>query len=291
MIRYSNGPIVDLTFTMDGTKAQIVSQILAALTSAGWSTVSTGIMQSATTPAGQKMRLEVRTAPENYAGVRLRNATTAGREFFIAPITGRVSRIWANKYQIFFFASGPGWPADGSCFAATVPWIPDFVAQVLTDSYVGWLQGDANRNASGTIVLESSRFYFRGLFPHWGNQGAFMWDNYIVGEFPIDGSTFTYIIFQVGYSSPSTTDQTCFWEDGTIAVWEPIICWNAGHNSSNSSSPLRHGVLWDSLIWPRALYSEIVKTIFGRRWRNVTHLSDGSLGGNTCAGGLLLLTP
>jgi hypothetical protein len=290
MIRYSNGPIVDQTFTMDGTKAQIVSQILAALTAAGWSTVSTGIIQSATTPTGQKMRLEVRDigAP-NYVGVRLRNATTASREFFVAPITGRVSRIWANKYQVFFFASGPGWPADGSCFAAAVPWMPDFVVQVLTDNYAGWLYGDANRNNVGTIILDSSRFGFRGLFPHWGNFGAFMWDNYIVGE--LDGSVFTYFIFQVGYTSPTTTDLTCFWEDGTLAVWEPIICWNAGHNSSNSSSMIRHGVLWDSLIWPRSLYSEIVKTIFGRRWRNVTHLCDGSLGGNTCAGGLLLLTP
>ena len=292
MIRYSNGTIVNRLFTMDGTRTALVTQITSALTDAGWSTISSGIYQSATTPTGQKCRLQVRDVgpAENYVGVRLVNPTLNAREFFVKPVNGRLIRVWANKYQIFFFSSGAVFPSDGCDFAAGVLWMPTFLPDVLTDNYAGWMSGSASRNSSNIIIAEQTNIGFHGSMSIWGSWGAKMWDAACTGDQNVDGGQGrVYVLGQVSRGDPNGTDVSCYWEDGSLAIWEPVMCIYSGHTTSGNWSPqVRQGQIWDALVWPRQLFSETVKAIFSKNWMGVTH-NSGSTGGTSAHNATLML--
>lgn len=139
MIRYSNGAIVDRLYTSDGTTGTTISQITTALFEAGWTLITGSVYESATTPGGFKIRVDVLDSGGIAVQLRIQSDDFINHGFgdgaYIEPVVGRVFRVWANKYQCYHFMSGAGQTSQPSSVAFGVLWTPPFIFP-LTDTFV-----------------------------------------------------------------------------------------------------------------------------------------------------------
>lgn len=286
MIRYSGSTIVDTTFVSDGTKSQYMAQVGGFLMLAGWVLISAGIYESATTPSGQKIRVEIYDGGGTSVRFRLRSlALTHPTPAFAFPLTGRTFRVWANKYQFFIFFSGTVFTSDPSDVAVGVPWMPDFVADLLSDPYAGYMAANGLGDP-GDPKNQNTQNTFHGWFNVWYNSPGFIWDGVAV-DCAITATDFIQMIGQE--YSLGNGDLGGVWEDGSIALYEPYITWPSGHTAvGNWSNQTRHGQLWDALAYGAQLQSEVILIIGGQRWRNLTHKVNP--GGNRILHSHLLLT-
>lgn len=150
-IQYAGGTIVNTTYTSDGTRGQMLTQITAALTAAGWSTISGGgtsdvLMESAVTPQGLKIRFRFfDPGTGNCIRVILRNndlpTALASNAAYMLPTNGKIFRIIANKHQFFWFSSGALYRATArEIVMGGVPYTWTFTTAIITSAYCGWMR-------------------------------------------------------------------------------------------------------------------------------------------------------
>jgi hypothetical protein len=281
MIRYSGGTIVDTLYTSDGTKSQMISQITSALIAASWTSLGSSIYESATTPGGFKIRVDVIDTGGLCVHLRLRTPTLvnvgSGDGAFLFPVNTRAFRIMANKYQLFHFTFGPVFTNDPSDLAFGVPYTPPFFtvgAGVIFDSYCGWMASNGVQNpGGGSNGNNSGGFHGRFPFMSGGGGNFWMWDG--VSFFSIGTTGLTNIVAQESNTNPTGSDRTGLWADGSTAIYEPYIVWVGGHSTSgNWSVPTRHGQLWDAVILAAPLPTETLIVFDDKQWRNITHGND-----------------
>jgi hypothetical protein len=281
-IQVSGTDPLDQTFVSDGTRAQLVSQFQTVLDAAGWSVVSGGgssdvIMESATTPQGLKIRMEaIDPGTGNCAQFKIRDSgiVVGTQTLFMKPVNSAAFRIWADKYQFFYFLSGGDTSAQRCFICGGTPWIPDFLMDNMAFPYGGWIHGNGATDTDTRGILNSLRNKF--LISQLVDYSA-IWNGAAFGS----GST-TGVFGLVVQTGITNFDD--LWEDGTFTMFEPIICWQSG----SFTQPVRHGQLWDAVLTSKPLDSEVKRVIAGKTWRNVTH-QNGTTGG-TGRGSLMLLT-
>lgn len=297
MIRYSDGPVVDMLYTSDGTKSNMISAISTALSNAGWISLGSGLFQSATTPSGQQIRVDVIDTGGLCVHLRLRTPTLTNQGFqdgaFLFPVSGRTFRILANQYQLFHFFSGSTFTADPCDVAFGVPYIPPFLLDIAgsvvqIDSWMGWMAPNAIGDpGSGHTTTNFNGFH--GIFPAVCNAAFSMWIWDTVAFYDIGGGDTTYFVGQAGTRLPTIGDQTGLWVDGSISMYEPYILWPSGHTTSGNTCPqTRHGQLWDAVVYGDQLNTEVTVSFDDHVWRNVTH--GRNTGGTQIPHSLLLLT-
>jgi hypothetical protein len=284
VIRYSNSVPVDVLYTCDGTKASIITNITAALHNAGWSSLGSGQYQSAVTPAGLKIRVDVIDPGSASVHLRLRSPsfTNLGTSngAVILPVTGRNFRILANQYQLFHFLSGAGITTDGCDVAFGVPWTPPYITNMhdnstfTLDPWMGWLACNGVNETPGGFN-SSTLFCFHGSFPRMHNSGGGMWiwDN--VSYYDSGGGDLTYLVGQTASNVTMGDVTSAVWVDGSVSVYEPYIAWPSGHSTSgNWSPPVRKGQLWDCLVYGLQFSSEAILSFDDRRWRGITQRNN-----------------
>lgn len=298
MIRYSNGPIVDVLYTSDGTKGQMIANITSALTAAGWVALGSGLFQSATTPSGQKIQVDVIDTGGQCVHLRLRSPTVTvlgpinGATLF--PLNNRVFRILANQYQVFHFFSGTVFTSDPCDICFGVPYLPPFMVNLpginTLDPWCGWMAcngvGDVGYGSNSSNVSG-----FHGFFPRLASSIGHMWIWDTIGFYDASGGDIAYLIGQTARTGGGLprNDRSGVWEDGSVSMYEPYIAWPSGHATSGNWSPvIRHGQLWDSVIYADELDTEVVITFDKKRWRNVTQAVN--VGGTPIPHSILLLT-
>lgn len=158
-IIYSGGTIHNDTFvTTTGTRQEVVTGMEAALSAAGWSTISGGgsgtvIMKSAVTAAPKSNSIRVRLhdpGSGNCAQIRIQNdaGTLTSNDMYLLPAAGKTFRAIANKYNFFFLTAQPSAAREFVC-GGTLH-IPDFLDGVTTGD-LGWIQGNASSDAATSI--------------------------------------------------------------------------------------------------------------------------------------------
>jgi hypothetical protein len=270
---------IDFTFSSGGTRIELVSQFQTQLTAAGWTVISGGgssdvIMESATTPQGVKIQVEAIDAGGNCAQFKVRDgaALIGLTTMFLLPVNGSPFRIWANKYQFFYFLSGTNMGAQRSFVCGGVPWVPFFIQDTFTTSYAGWLHGNG---ASDTDTHDLNSCFRKVFTANAIRNYSAIWNGVAFGV----NNTFNKFGLIVQTALTLFDDM---WEEGTFTLFEPILVWESALGT------VRHGQLWDAALTSKPLDSELRRTFGGITWRNVTHQNTSTAGGRGC---LMLLTP
>jgi hypothetical protein len=289
MIQFTGATIIDTSFVSNGTKIDLLNNLGTALDNAGWATISGAgtsdwIRETAVTPQGYKFRMEGQDLGGATVSAKftLRTDTLANTvSMYVLPTNSALYRIWANKYQFFLFKSGTtGGNRDFLC--ATVPWMPDFVAEVGSPPWAAWMHGSGGSDTDNTSTFTNElRASLRsGIL----TKCAFIWNNILFGSATNTAGLVGIIMETVNPPSPTAVDDQ--WEDGTWLLKEPIICKPQGVSTSGQLTRL--GQFWDSVVLAKPLDSEVKRTFAGHTWRNITHQYTGSAGQR---GSLLLKVP
>jgi hypothetical protein len=290
-LAFSGQTPVNLVFNSNGTRLQLVNQLETALSSVGWTAISGAgssdwVYESAMTPLGQKIRLEGLDpgGAAVCAKFRLKSGppfNLTGQDWFLNPVNGTAFRIWANKYQFFFFTSGPA-DSSRSLVCGGVPYIWPFMDFIFnTDPYCGWSHGNGGADASATLLAAT----FRRLY-HLGQNGMVNYSSIWTGAVQTNvgsGALFGCVTLcpqgSVGVGS-------CMqYEDGSWSLNEPILCWPTGTASTGNGT--RHGQIWDGCLISKVYTSEDIRSIAGNNWMAITHNN----GAATPTGTLMLLVP
>ena len=272
---------MDTTFVSNGTRGQLVSQFQTILTSAGWTVISGGgsadvIMESATTPQGLVIRMEaIDPGSGNCAQFKIRdNGILVGTQtIFLLPANGATFRLWANKYQFFYFLSGTDMTKQRAFVCGGVPWIPDFLKAVMSFPYGGWIHGSGSTDTDTRQLGNSLR---KALWASVVNTYSAIWNSGVFGN--ASANNFGLVV------QTANTNLDDLWEDGTFTLFEPILIWG----SNSFTGPVRHGQMWDAMLLTKPLDSEIKRSFANYTWRNITHQNGTT--GNPGRGCLMLLT-
>lgn len=283
-IQYAGGTNVNTTFTTTtGTKQEIVDGLAAALTTAGWTTVSGGgtadvVMQTATTPQGLAARLRI-FAPGSgnctqLFGQNANGSIVATLPIYLLPTAGRTFRVIANRYQFFVFTEGT--PAAREFAAGGVPYVPSFVA--ITEAF--WLQGNAESDTDTTVrgsfrtaltvdyVASTERIGTTFQLVNgnsWSQAGAFGGGTQPGYQSLVSPSAQDYTITTAGYQ----------WFDGSAFISEPLIAWGI----TDHDQPSRvMGQLWDAVIVSDSFSGDSSITFDSRTWYAITNSNTGGNG-------------
>lgn len=295
-IHYAGGTNVNTTFSNSSspTRREVVDGIVAALTTAGWSTVSGGgtgdvLMESATTPQGIKMRVEVKDPGSgNTARLYLKSSTTAAAGTFGIGLLPQASKTWrviANRYQAFVFVPGSVAARDFCAFGSLyIP--PTFADQIFECC---WMWGSANGDSD-----TSSRPHFRTHLGAWVNFSTAEMCFILNGGFwevgngtNLNNSTAFGLPTLIWYQH-SNVAMGCYpyayrWHDDSSLVSEPYMAF--GH--SNSDEAKIHGQLWDAIICTEAMGADVQFVYDSHNFYAITH---NNVGNNSASGrGTLLL--
>lgn len=261
-IQFSGSDPRDYTFVSAGTRDDLATQFRTQAIAVGWTSITSSILETATTPQGLKIRVDViDPGSGNCIQFKIRNnASLVGPwTIFLLPVGGETFRLWINKYQFFYFLSGSDMSRQRSFVCGGVPWVPDFIRDSMSNSYAGWLHGNGStdtdtRNLGGTfrkLFVASSVLNYSALW----NGTAFGSIN-TLGNFGLCAQT-------------AGTAIDDMWDDGTFSLFEPILVFQ----SSNFTTAVRHGLLWDAALGSKPLDSELRRTFGDVTWRNITHQS------------------
>jgi hypothetical protein len=137
------------------------------------------------------------------------------------------------------------------------------------DTWYGWMvsNGIGDPGYGGN---NQEAFGFHGRFPYMAAAGNFwMWDT---GVFSYMGGGVFQMVAQVSADAPYNTDSSGYWEDGSIAIYEPYLAFTGGHQTAGGwTRQSRRGQLWDAVIVAAPFPSETIITLDDKRWRNITH--------------------
>jgi hypothetical protein len=292
MIQFSGGTIVDTTFVASGTRRDLIDQWETAVVAAGWTAISGAgtadkTYETAATPAGFKIRVEaIDPGSGNCAQFKLRdNAALVTSALFLLPTASQLYRIWANKYQFFFFRSGTDMTLQRAFLGAGTLHLPDFMVDWMSGfPYQGWMHGVGGTDVDTTTLANTWR---KAPCTGAGSSlvtNSHIWRNSQAGSFrpiffPVAHTTAT------GGGSQLSADQ---WDDGTWWMAEPLMATYQGTASANIT--VFKGQLWDAVITGKPYDSETVRIIGGLKWRVLTHQAGPAVAiGSTC-GTILLKT-
>jgi len=285
-IQYAGGTNVNTTFTCTtGTRREIVDGLVAALNTAGWTTVSGGgtgdvLLASATTPQGLSIRCRVYDAGSgNCTRFQMRNAagSKVSQDFFLAPAAARVYRVIANKYQWFCFV--PTVPNAGREFGAMgVPWIPSFLEGVITGD-CGWANNNAWSDGDTT-----NRYSLRTMLAG-HEKGSGLVNSSLCEWSGVTLNAGIRLLSLIG----GWTDQPASgyrWHDLSLFVCEPLISWGTQNTGDEA---LIRGQLWDAVIVGQAFAAGETISLDGKTWYAITGSNTG--GSATARGTLFALIP
>lgn len=281
---YTGGTNVSASF-VTSTKANVRDNIETQLINAGWITISGSgttnlLMQSATTPAGLRMRLRIRDngntclvlSLENITGSRQHaSSTNSGAQ--LNPGSSRNWRILANKYQMFLFE--PGGNVNRGFVGLGVPWIPTWLYGSIWECI--WMSNnaasDGDTTARGSLRGELGTRSGNGT----GNQQFICNGNYweIANNTGDDRIGLLNLLVMWQGCVISRNALTWYrWHDDAAIITEPLIAFALiGYGSEEGKI---RGQLWDSFISMEQYAVDTTTTVDGHNWWNVTNNQGGT---------------
>ena len=292
---WTGGTNVAYQFQGD-TKQNLANGIEQGLNNAGWITISghqssSIVVQSAMTPPGQNLRIQVKitTANTNTVCVSIQNVSGSkvavngtNNGGLLLPMAGTGFKVLANKYQAFVFVPGLLW----NFIAFGVPSLPSWLQGTIWEA--AWLHGSGynDTHVSGltgiTFRTSLTAQYASGGYNYGGNQqnlvNGSLWEmanNSLTG--PSCQSlavTHSAMIAQGGVGS--TTLFSSLWHDLSAIMCDPIIFWGTtGVNPGDVA--FGRGQLWDAFVsndaYPCDTY---LSSIDSHNWLAITNNNLGT---------------
>lgn len=298
-VQYAGGTNVNTTFanTSSPTRREVVDGIVAALTTAGWSTVSGGgtgdvLMESATTSQSLKIRVQVKDPGSgSTARLYLKSGISSAAGTFGCGLLPEASKTWrviANRYQAFIFVPGSTKARDFVAFGNLH--IPvTFSAQILE---CGWMWGSANSDSDTT-----TRPHFRTTL------GANI--NFSTAEmcFILNGNMFetgngtnynsstafglpTMVYPQQTNISLGNVAYAYRWHDDSSLIFEPLLAFGC---NINDEAKIR-GQLYDAIVITEPMNGGTELVFDSHNFYSITHNNVGYANGSS-RGTLLVVIP
>ena len=287
-LRFSGGPYVNTTFTTTvGTRLEIVSGVVSALTSAGWSTVSstTGdyTMQTATTPEGLSMKVRIYDPGSgNCARVQIKSPDNfwTSQDSWLAPAAGRVFNIIACPYQCFVWTSTPPSQTSnnyGTFLAWGVPALPSWLVGVTKQC--GWIKGNSNGDSGGWVGSWRNELsgWNGDYYSHWSAFRNLEWIDRNPANDYYRSCDMTLVMHASGFRGPAGNGVSGYpglrWVDNTLMLSDPLIGWGM---SQTNDECLIQGQLWDCAIAGDAFTVDTAVTIGSHNGITMTSSNTGS---------------
>lgn len=291
-IQYAGGTNVNTTFvTTTGTRAEVVAGLEAALTTAGWSTISGGgtgnvLMESATTPQSLKCRVRIND-PGSGAAAEIYMRDAAGSHIQATPMwfrstAGETVRVIANRYQ--FIMKTDGASDKGKFVMGGVPWIPSFIAATEI------IYGQGNSTSAGETGASNCDFNHRLATD--GGQGCHQYNNYGGTVWEINANTSGQIaglqqflvVHGAGFSTPVQTGVK--WKDNSFFISDSILCWGDAAQTDEAKCV---GQVWDAAVLSSPFAADTTISFDSKNWRAITSSNNGST--SLAQGTLFLVVP
>lgn len=278
-IQYSGGTNINTTFTnTTGTRREIVDGLVAALTSAGWSTFSGGgtgdvKMKTAITPQGNQIMLRIYDPGSgNCARLQLftaDNIRSQSDNVYLFPATGKVWRVIACKYQFFIFVTGSAAARDFAMASAI--YIPPFLNTLVTTA--GFLTGQSKSDTDTTSTGSFARTMMTAFHSSYGWQmnGAYLTNGHLFENANLTNGwaaglvnmavPFQTNVYGTGYSTPYR------WYDNSWRADDPLVAWGS---TSVFDEPMIRGQLWDSVVINESLAGDSTISFDSRTFWNIT---------------------
>jgi hypothetical protein len=277
-IPYSGGFVLDSTLAA-GSRSALVTNLIAALLGAGWSSISGSgtdqVLQSAATSAGNSISVRIYDpASGNCARVKLRDQAGAliGQDHYLLAGSGKTYRIIASQYNFFVMTAGVS-PAREFLCAGTLA-IPTWLESYLTDD-LGFIQGNAISDTDTT-----ARYSFREHLTSWVQEGASgcRATGIAAGELvdfsgPSGNAGAPALIIRQG--SGAAQSAIAQWADGTLRTLEAEIAWSP----SGAAGDLRtFGTIHNCMLLMAALSVDdaSITDYDGNAWQAITGSNSGS---------------
>lgn len=278
-IQYSGGTNINTTFTnTTGTRREIVDGLVAALTSAGWSTFSGGgtgdvKMKTAITPQGNQIMLRIYDPGSgNCARLQLftaDNIRSQSDNVYLLPAVGKVWRVIACKYQFFIFVVGSSAPRDFAMASAI--YIPPFLNTLVTSA--GFLTGqsktDTDTTSAGSFVRTMMTAYHSSY--GWQQNGAYITNGFLFENANLTNGAavgvanmaapFLTNVYGGGYSTPYR------WYDYSLRADDPLVGWGG---ASVFDEALIRGQLWDAVLISEVFSADTTISFDSRTFWNMT---------------------
>lgn len=283
-VQYAGGTNVNTTFVnTSGTRREIVDGIVAALTSAGWSTVSGGgtgdvKMKTALTP--QNNQLVVRLYdPGSGSCARLQLYTPdLGRSqsdnIYLVPTALKVWRVIANQFQFFAFVPGSVAPREfASCSAI---FIPTFMSGVVNSA--GFLHGQSKFDSDTSTTVAMFRTLTSSYLSssNWQQNVAYIvngsiWETINLTDGGAVGVAQLCVPFRGNFGAGLGPYR---WADLSWSTYDPFIAW--GTTGSHDEALMR-GQMWDMVvIGEQNLAGDTTYSYDGRNFYNLTFQNGSS---------------
>lgn len=300
-IEYAGGTIVSATFTqVAGTRAELADWIKARLVDAGWT--STGSpsdyqVSSLTTSQGLSARVRVYDPGSgNCARLKFSNlggGKTQAGDLFVLPAASKAWQMIANRYQFFVFVTGASACREFACGGA--PWTSSFSG--VTEAL--WGGGNAQNDTDSIALPNAGRSNFRtcGAFGAVGNSvtGSANWvtlGNGTLVEANNNAATQTWAgapslvvpTTAIPGGSPAAAQQLFRWYGGGYLSFDPLIAWG----NSLGAEPRVMGQIWDAVWLAGSWANDVVVTIDGRNFQQVTNNNPGNVIAGCITGGLFV---
>jgi hypothetical protein len=282
-IQYAGGTRVN-TLTTISTKADLMTAIDSALTTAGWTITTTTsstdkIYQSGLTP--QNNQIKVRVWDGGATCLRLRmmnNAQTISQtdSCYLLPATSTSYRIIANQYQFVIFV--PGSLAPRNFVFASVLYLPPFLVSfgLTTSAFIlGDGGGDTDTTSRGSFRTSLNS---RGIAAYAPSQGWSILNSTVVeySALAADSSAHPGLPALVTMQSSAIHSVTGWkWHDDSALIVDPLMGWGAP--TVDSELKIR-GQLWDAVIATDSYPSDSTVSLDSHTYYILT---DNNLGNST----------
>jgi hypothetical protein len=234
------------TFLGD-TRADIATNLISILTANGWSVVVNNsatdqVLQSSTTPAGQKVRVHIKDPGSGNCAQILPQKASAGVDLttlYLLPGSTSTYRVIANPYQFFVFRDAVV-PAAREFCCVVVPFCPPGVAAISSDIFFAACNGrnDGDTGGAGVTFLSSQIWTFGCV-------------EYVIGgnvwNYNSDQYTNNYGVLQFAYlvDPGGNSNSMRQFQDNSFVVTDALVGWNSTTNNSNALSV---GWIWDAIL-------------------------------------------
>ena len=199
-IEYAGGTIVRTT--VDGTSnTNFLSQLNAAMVSAGWTSTTVGSdyhLTSATTPDGLKMKVRLTVSSVTYAAVSAfdqYDVSLGGQEMYIGA--GTTYECLVTRYTVWLWLSGivsalPVAAVTGyaSACATGIPFLPDPVKPLVVQAATNASPIEITTTAAHGLTTGES-VYITGVLGNTGANGSFSITSTGASTFTLNGSVGT----------------------------------------------------------------------------------------------------
>jgi hypothetical protein len=289
-VQYAGGTNVNTTFTnTTGTRREIVDGLVAALTTAGWSTVSGGgtgdvKMKCVATPQSNQAIVRIYDPGSgNCARFSLYNtiqSLSQSGDCYLNPGAGKVWRVIANQYQFFIFVSGSTAAREFGMFSCL--YIPPFLtAAVQTAAFTNCNSRNDSDGGFQFSTGPNGAFCRSTLGPSWSStnyqmNGSYMVNNTIWSNNNMaDGNTYAggavqaFVPQGIGnlLGSQFSNQSIYRYHDGSLHISDPLTGWGT---TGYLEEPTIKGQLWDVAIIHESFQMDQTFSFDGRNFWNMT---------------------